>query len=186
MSRLLAGLIPILLLAPIALEAQAPLQPESIVAWVAPEPVSERAAGPVPHGQEHLAAMLQPPAHTAVVTLVGSGLGLGLGAAAGMVIGLAIDGPRGSASFPLPPPAALLASAGGMTAGSWTGARLGNRHRGDPWMTAAGSVSGLVAGLGFGILAGSLSNSDWAGLAVGLPIAISLPAIAELATTPVQ
>ncbi len=40
MSRLLACLIPILLLAPLALEAQAPLQPEPIVAWVEWEPAA--------------------------------------------------------------------------------------------------------------------------------------------------
>jgi len=184
MSQILACLIPILLLAPLALEAQAPLQPEPIVAWVTLEPVSERAAGSVPHGQEHLAAMLQPQTHTVVTTLAGSGLGLGLGAAGGGLLTIWLyDAAAGQRGWGALLPSIAGASVGG-AAGSWTGARIGNRHRGDPWMTAAGSVIGVGAGLGLGVVVGSAMDSGWAGLAVGLPIAISLPAIAELVTTP--
>jgi len=187
MSRILAGLFPVLLLVPIALGAQAPLQPEPIVEWVATEPEFELGAVPAKDAHEHLETMLQPPTQTVVATFIGSGIGLGLGAAAGLVIGRAIDDPRDRGGMvPIPSLPIVLLTPAGAAVGSWAGARIGNRGRGNPFRTATGSMLGIAAGVGVGVGAGLLTGSGYVGLALGLPVAIYLPARAELRTTPAQ
>jgi hypothetical protein len=114
--------------------------------------------------------------------LLGSTVGLVAGAAVGAGVGYLlyqISGPPDADMF-----GGLFSVAGGAAlggaVGTWAGSRWANDYRGNPWMTAAGSLIGMAGGIGLGVLAGDATESTELGFLIAIPIAITLPALAEV------
>jgi hypothetical protein len=130
-----------------------------------------------------LADTPQPASYPSV--LGGSTLGLVAGAAVGAGLGYVAyaisdppDGDMFGGVFSVTAGAAL-----GGAIGSWAGARWANERRGSPWATAAGAALGVAGGIGLGILVGDATESTALGVAMAVPIAIALPALAEVITS---
>jgi hypothetical protein len=117
--------------------------------------------------------------------LIGSAVGLAVGAALGAGAGYLVyqaSGPPDADMFGGVFAVAVGAAVGGAI-GSWAGARWANDYRGNPWVTAGAAALGVAGGIGLGILLGDATESTALGVAVAIPIAIALPALAEIATS---
>jgi hypothetical protein len=113
--------------------------------------------------------------------LVGSALGTIAGAAVGTGLALlvysATERPDGAMFGPLGE--LVLIGLPVTAAGAWVGTRIASGGVGNPGLTGLGAVVGVGLGVGLGVMLGDATGSEVVGVALALPIAIALPALAE-------
>jgi hypothetical protein len=113
--------------------------------------------------------------------LVGSALGTIAGAAVGTGLALlvysATEQPDGAMFGPLGE--MVLIGLPVTAAGAWVGTRIASGGVGNPGLTGLGAVVGVGLGVGLGVMLGDATGSEVVGVALALPIAIALPALAE-------
>jgi len=116
--------------------------------------------------------------------LLGSALGTAAGAAVGTGVAFLVYSTRTGEAYLGPLPELLFIGTPILLMGTTLGTYIGSRREANPWITAAGSVLGVGLGLGAGIVVGNaLEAGEYAGGAVGVALAITVPATVAWATT---
>jgi hypothetical protein len=182
--KFLAAVITLVLFSPTLLPAQGPERQPSPLAdavltgWsVEKDAHSTSTPPPIAAWGDTAVAVARPRyVGTVAATTIGVALGAALGTGAGLLLGR---------EAPLPASGLIVLgmAGGGAAYGGYTGARQGNHGRGDPGYTAVGAVAGTLTGALIGYFVGNPQGNELISVAVGFPIAVALPATAELATT---
>jgi MFS family permease len=181
--KMLAAVITLVLLSPTLLHAQgperfpSPLADAVFTGWPVEGHAHSTSITPLATRGDTATAGARPRyVGTVAATTFGVVLGGALGTGAGFLLGREAD---------VPASGLIMAgmAGGGAAYGAYTGARQGNHGRGDAGYTALGAGVGTLAGALIGYFVGNAQDNHLISVAVAVPIAVAVPATAELVTT---